>query len=210
MRLAQELGIDEQAQQRYSLPMSGFDPSDWGRERLLRSWLCALNADRHVSVRLGKAAVGRTHMPSAWWSRVLSGVSYTVKNNGVNDLWAEPAIPQACIAPLMGTIQDRLYPDKEVTRAIVKTGSWEPFLRNLSHELQFMRHSCRHVLAANDAQATLLHIEFDYTLLYGNAIALRALQERLRDRNKESNMYLNHPTLLNLQEGMLAGTAFAD
>lgn len=195
VRLAQELGMDEQAEHRYAKPAAPSPSSDWAGERGLRVLLCALNADSHVSIRLGKAAVGRTVMPSAWWTRVLSGVSYNAESG---DTWAEPAVPQACIAPLMGTIQDRLYPDKEVTRAIIKSGSWEPFLRSLSHELKFMKQSCRHVLGADDIQSTLLHIEFDYVLLYGNTIALRALQERLRDGTKQP-----HPALLNLQEGEL-------
>lgn len=42
----------------------------------------------------------------------------------------------------------------------------------------------RVVLKQNNVESTLLQIEIDYVRLYGNAIALRALQERLRRRVK--------------------------
>jgi len=51
------------------------------------------------------------------------------------------ALPQ-----LMGTIQERLYPNKEITRSMLRTGHWESFIRSLDHELQMMTFKAKNML----------------------------------------------------------------
>ena len=50
---------------------------------------------------------------------------------------------------MMGTIADRLYPSKEVTRAIIRTGQWEGFLRSLSLERQFIHLTASNILGSS-------------------------------------------------------------
>lgn len=58
-------------------------------------------------------------------------------------------------------------------------------------------------------ESTLLQMEFEYVRLYGNAIALRALQERLRRAVKANDLLFVSPSLLNLQEGQWVLDALA-
>lgn len=46
----------------------------------------------------------------------------------------------------MGTIQERLYPNKEITRSMLRTGHWESFIRSLDHELQMMTFKAKNML----------------------------------------------------------------
>jgi len=87
-------------------------------------------------------------MSSSWWEQVTSHMSHGVRREGANEVWAERSLPQGLIAALMGTIQERLYPDKEITRSMLRTGHWESFIRSLDHELQMMLLKSRRVLRA--------------------------------------------------------------
>ncbi|GAA5821960.1 hypothetical protein JCM11251_004797 [Rhodosporidiobolus azoricus] len=202
VRLAQELGI----QNLYFRKEHGVS---WQEERCLRTWIYCYNADRHVSVRLGRNAVIQAYMSSSWWEQVTSRASQDVRGEGLNEVWAERSLPQGLIAALMGTIQERLYPDKEITRSMLRTGHWESFIRSLDHELKMMLVKSRIVLQAGNIESTLLQMEFEYTRLYGNAIALRALQERLRRAVKAHDLWFVSPSLLNLQEGQWVLDALA-
>ncbi|GAA5937232.1 uncharacterized protein JCM15063_002846 [Sporobolomyces koalae] len=198
VRLAQELGI-------HNLYTSASDRKadniSWHEERCLRTWIYCYNADRHVSVRLGRNAVIQAYMSSSWWEQVTSRASGSVRREGYDEVWAERSLPQGLIAALMGTIQERLYPNKEITRSMLRTGHWESFIRSLDHELQMMMLKAKNMLQQQNVEATLLQIEFEYVRLYGNAIALRALQERLRRAVKANDLWFVSPSLLNLQEG---------
>ncbi|GAA5893277.1 uncharacterized protein JCM6883_007618 [Sporobolomyces salmoneus] len=198
VRLAQELGI-------HNLYTSASDRKadtiSWHEERCLRTWIYCYNADRHVSVRLGRNAVIQAYMSSSWWEQVTSRASGNVRREGYDEVWAERSLPQGLIAALMGTIQERLYPNKEITRSMLRTGHWESFIRSLDHELQMMMLKAKNMLQQQNVEATLLQIEFEYVRLYGNAIALRALQERLRRAVKANDLWFVSPSLLNLQEG---------
>ncbi|KAL8291421.1 hypothetical protein RQP46_002399 [Phenoliferia psychrophenolica] len=141
-----------------------------------------------------------TDMSSQWWEKVCRIASDNFYARGFKDEWAEP-MPQGFIASLIGTIQDRLYPNREITRASLKTGYWEGFLRSLSHELQHMKRSSESILKQGNIASTLLLIELDYLLLYANTIALRALQARSQRRVKANDIFSISATLLNLQEG---------
>ncbi|ORY91668.1 hypothetical protein BCR35DRAFT_73363 [Leucosporidium creatinivorum] len=199
VRLAQELGIDNAAL--YGLDKKNDTPASWQTGRILSTWLYCYNADRHVSVRLGRGAVIQAYMSSAWWEQVTGRASLDVQRRGLKELWAERTLPQGLMAALLGTIQDRLYPNKEITRSLLRTGLWESFIRSLDHELRSMAGKTRNVLKQGNVESTLLQIEIDYVRLYGNAIALRALQERLRRRVKVNDLLFVTPSLLNLQEG---------
>ncbi|GAA6008902.1 hypothetical protein JCM11491_003828 [Sporobolomyces phaffii] len=198
VRLGQELGIHNlytSASERKA------DTISWHEERCLRTWIYCYNADRHVSVRLGRNAVIQAYMSSSWWEQVTSRASGNVRREGYDEVWAERSLPQGLIAALMGTIQERLYPNKEITRSMLRTGHWESFIRSLDHELQMMMIKAKNMLQQQNVEATLLQIEFEYVRLYGNAIALRALQERLRRAVKANDLWFVSPSLLNLQEG---------
>ncbi|SGY79893.1 BQ5605_C008g05246 [Microbotryum silenes-dioicae] len=199
VRLAQELGMHNTAL--YGLDARDGDGPSWESERILRAWIYCYNADRHVSVRLGRNAVVQSYMSSAWWEKVTQRASLDVQKRGLNELWAERTLPQGLLAALMGTIQERLYPNKEITRSLLRTGHWESFIRSLDHELRSMATKTKGVLKQGNVESTLLRIEIDYIRLYGNAIALRALQERLRRRVKANDLLFVSPSLLNLQEG---------
>ena len=121
-----------------------------------------------------------------------------------DDVWIQYAVSQGMTAALMGTIQDRLFSNVEITRAMLKTGQWEGFLRSLEAELATMKRNAHALLSAprlvrtsmgpdaddldtageENLSSTLVKIELDYVLLYGNAVTLRALQERLKRRMK--------------------------
>ncbi|GAA5916970.1 hypothetical protein JCM6882_005074 [Rhodosporidiobolus microsporus] len=202
VRLAQELGIQ-------NLYFRKEHSVSWQEERCLRTWIYCYNADRHVSVRLGRNAVIQAYMSSSWWEQVTSRASQDIRGEGLNEVWAARSLPQGLIAALMGTIQERLYPDKEITRSMLRTGHWESFVRSLDHELQMMLLKSRIVLQAGNIESTLLQMEFEYTRLYGNAIALRALQERLRRAVKAHDLLFVSPSLLNLQEGQWVLDALA-
>ncbi|GAA5882031.1 hypothetical protein JCM16303_005568 [Sporobolomyces ruberrimus] len=200
VRLGQELGIHNL----YSAASASERKADtisWHEERCLRTWIYCYNADRHVSVRLGRNAVIQAYMSSSWWEQVTSRASGNVRREGYDEVWAERSLPQGLIAALMGTIQERLYPNKEITRSMLRTGHWESFIRSLDHELQMMMIKAKTMLQQQNVEATLLQIEFEYVRLYGNAIALRALQERLRRAVKANDLWFVSPSLLNLQEG---------
>ncbi|KAK4056570.1 zinc finger transcriptional activator [Microbotryomycetes sp. JL221] len=202
VRLAQELGLDNVATYRLdSIDKNPDAPDAWLSERALRTWIFCYNADRHVSVRLGRNAVVQAYMSSAWWERVTQRASIDVQKQGLKELWAERTLPQGLLAALMGTIQERLYPNKDITRSLIRTGQWENFVRSLDHELKNMQSKTQTILKQESVQSTLLRIEIDYVRLYGNAIALRALQERLRRRVKANDLLFVRPSLLNLQEG---------
>ncbi|KAM0788743.1 hypothetical protein ACM66B_002835 [Microbotryomycetes sp. NB124-2] len=201
VRLAQELGLDNVASYRLNA-VNDKDSADVNLgERALRTWIFCYNADRHVSVRLGRNAVVQAYMTSAWWERVTQRASNDVLKQGLKELWAERTLPQGLLAALMGTVQERLYPNKEITRSLIRTGQWENFVRSLDHELRNMQSKTQGILKQASVQSTLLQIEIDYVRLYGNAIALRALQERLRRRVKANDLLFVRPSLLNLQEG---------
>ncbi|GAA5971935.1 hypothetical protein JCM11641_001576 [Rhodosporidiobolus odoratus] len=202
VRLAQELGI-------HNLNFGNDRPVTWQEERCLRTWIYCFNADRHVSVRLGRNAVVQAYMSSSWWEQVTFRASREVRGEGLSEVWAQRFLPQGLIAALVGTIQERLYPNKDITRSLLKSGEWETFIRSLDHELRMMLLKSRVVLQAGNIEATLLQMEFDYVRLYGNAIALRALQERLRRAVKAQDLWFVSPSLLNLQEGQWVLDALA-
>ncbi|GAA5987155.1 hypothetical protein JCM10908_001053 [Rhodotorula pacifica] len=196
VRLAQELGISN-----IEFDSAKGTSLSWEEERRLRTWIYCYNADRHVSVRLGRNAVIQAYMSSSWWEQVTNHASHGVRREGGSELWAERTLPQGLIAALMGTIQERLYPNKEITRSMLRTGHWESFIRSLDHELRMMLLKSQNVLQQGNIESTLLQMEFEYVRLYGNAIALRALQERLRRAVKANDLWFVSPSLLNLQEG---------
>ncbi|KAM0747854.1 hypothetical protein T439DRAFT_328522 [Meredithblackwellia eburnea MCA 4105] len=206
VRLAQELRLDDEA--RYTTDDSASEAGEgglpgqasWMQLRSLQTWLFAYNQDRHCSVRLGRNAVIQTHMSSQWWERVCQIASDRFIARGFQDEWAEP-MPQGFLASLIGTIQDRLYANREITRVSLKTGYWEGILRSLSMEWQHMRRNAESILCQGTIASTLLMIEMDYLRLYANTIALRALQARSQRRVKVNDIYSISATLLNLQEG---------
>ncbi|KAM0749223.1 hypothetical protein T439DRAFT_326961 [Meredithblackwellia eburnea MCA 4105] len=175
----------------------------WEANRRLRTWLYAYSADRHVSVRLGRDSVVQPYMSSQWWEEVTvfaPGFSKRVAGDDVAS-GVQFAVSQGITAALMGTIQERLFSNVEVTRAMLRTGQWEAFLRSLDAELATMRRNFKIILSEENLNSTLVKIELDYILLYGNAVTLRALQERLKRRQKAKDAHWKAPSLLNLQEG---------
>ncbi|KAL8283522.1 hypothetical protein RQP46_005625 [Phenoliferia psychrophenolica] len=201
VRLAQELSLDEKA---LSTIHEKDEPvaaaSTWENDRLLRTWLNCYNADRHISARLGRNAVIQD-LPTQFWERVTGRASSSIAAKGAaGNPWTEAALPQGMIAVMMGTIADRLYPSKEVTRAIIRTGQWEGFLRSLSLERQFIHLTASNILGQAGVESALLQIEMDYVQLYGNAVALRSWQERKKRRFKANDFALDAP-LFSLAEG---------
>ena len=82
----------------------------------------------------------------------------------------------------------------DVTTSLLRTGQWENLLRNLSMEIAHFYSDISALMESTDPQAMLLDMELvrpshrataklikrqHYVRLYGNGIALRALQERL-------------------------------
>ncbi|WVR09726.1 hypothetical protein IAU60_006802 [Kwoniella sp. DSM 27419] len=197
-RVTQELRLKEACMQLGS-PES---PStvEWEKDRLLRTWFYCYNADRHISLRLGRPAMFSI-LNSHWWDGMrdsrragdstLEGKS-TLEGTGYQD---------GLLAVLLGTIQDRLYSDEDLTATLIRTGQWEPFLRNLLIEIRHTMMMSTGVLEKDHFSITLLKIELNYIVLYGNSIALKALQERRKRRLQQNDPYWVAPALLNLQEG---------
>lgn len=94
VRLAQELGIDNQLNYRYDAIQG---PDSWHQERSLRTWIYCFEADRGVSVRLGRSAVVQSHLSSQWWEKVCVLASQRFCARGFDHAWAEP-MPQGFIA----------------------------------------------------------------------------------------------------------------
>lgn len=208
VRLGQELGIHNA--NLYVDPTKdeaapGKKPAveNWVRQRYMRTWTYTYNADRHVAVRLGRNTSAQHYMSSSWWETVttLASDGMRGRGKGEGELWGEDGLSHGFQAALVGVIQDRLYPNHAVTRALLRTGHYEAFLRSLDTELTVIRRKSRETLKQKDVQSTLLQIEICYITLYGNAVSLRALQERLRRRQKAGDFLFIAPSLLNLQEG---------
>lgn len=181
------------------------------------------NADRHISVRLGRNAVLQQSMTSRWWED-LSDHVHRIDRNGSNDVWTSDLFMLACIAQvscrgwlvltpqLMGTVQDHLYIHKDVTRSLLRTGAWESFLLRLRLEIRYSKSACQTKLSewSPEVQLTtgdgtvdsaLLRIEFDYLVLYAYSLTLRALQGKLRRRRQVNDLHYHSPSLLNMVEG---------
>jgi len=208
VRLGQELGIHNAnlyVDPTKDEPAPGKKPAveNWVRQRYMRTWTYTYNADRHVAVRLGRNTSAQHYMSSSWWETVttLASDGMRGRGKGEGELWGEDGLSHGFQAALVGVIQDRLYPNHAVTRALLRTGHYEAFLRSLDTELTVIRRKSRETLKQKDVQSTLLQIEICYITLYGNAVSLRALQERLRRRQKAGDFLFIAPSLLNLQEG---------
>ncbi|KAM0756614.1 hypothetical protein T439DRAFT_33663 [Meredithblackwellia eburnea MCA 4105] len=219
VRLAQELSLDEKAvstihEKREKDGFGGATGDEfggtgaggggaiWEKDRLLRTWLHCYNSDRHVSARLGRNALIQAYLPTQFWEQVTARASSSIAAKGPGgNPWTEAALPEGMIAVMMGTIADRLYPSKEVTRAILRTGQWEGFLRSLSLERQFIHLTASNILGRAGIEPALLQIEMDYVNLYGDAIALRSWQERKRRRVKVNDFATDAP-LFSLAEGV--------
>ncbi|KAI5474394.1 C6 transcription factor [Pseudohyphozyma bogoriensis] len=190
VRLAQELSLDEKVLAAMAAEQSDSSTSvageveaerGWTQDRQMRAWLFSYNADRHISVRMGRSALMQSHLPTKWWSNVSTYKSRTLSSKSV---WEDPALPMGMSAVTVGVIHDKLYPDKMVTRAILRSGQWEAFLRSLSLEREWMHSSAASVLNQDSLASNLLQIEMEYIVQYGNSIALRSWQERARQRAK--------------------------
>ncbi|WWC94409.1 hypothetical protein V866_001251 [Kwoniella sp. B9012] len=190
VRIAQELGLHNRAFEAVLLNRS----ETWENSRMLKTWIYCYNADR-------QNAVLQNYMSAQWWEQVSDLVSRQVRDRGAHEVWVDDAFAQSLVACLIGTIQEHLYPNKEVTRSILRTGVWESFLRSLRLELQFIKRSCQSKLKEKGVDAVMLQVEIDYVTLYANALALRALQEKLKRRREAKDMYYTSPSLLNLVEG---------
>ncbi|TXT05103.1 uncharacterized protein COLE_06423 [Cutaneotrichosporon oleaginosum] len=195
VRLAQELGIHDiatgKSQQNLEL---------WKTERMLKTWVYCYNADRHISVRLGRNAVLQQSMTSRWWED-LSDHVHRKDRDGSNDVWTSDLFMLACIAQLMGTVQDHLYIHKDVTRSLLRTGAWESFLQRLRLEIRYSKSACQTKLSDGTVDSALLRIEFDYLVLYAYSLTLRALQGKLRRRRQVNDLHYLSPSLLNMVEG---------
>lgn len=84
-------------------------------------------------------------MTSRWWE----AVSALVSNEGAGrkDVYTSDAFLLGSTAQNLGAIQDHLYPNKEVTRSLLRTGAWESFLRSLRLELRYKRRACQEKLS---------------------------------------------------------------
>lgn len=119
----------------------------------------------------------------------------------------------------MGTIQDHLYPNKEVTRSLLHSGAWEAFLRSLRLEIRYSKRMAQDKLddgsvdagksrrrgllsASANTSSALLRLEFDYVVLYAYSLALRALQGKLRRRRMAKDKHYQSPSLLHMVEGL--------
>lgn len=141
-------------------------------------------------------------MTTQWWESVSDLVGHDNRGpRGSSDVHTSDVFILSCIAQLMGTIQDHLYPNKEVTRALLRTGAWEPFLRSFRLEIRYSKRSVQYKLRDGSIDSALLQIELDYVVLYANAIALRALQGKLRRRRQVNDVHYSNPSLLNMVEG---------
>nr|XP_019046753.1 hypothetical protein I302_05507 [Kwoniella bestiolae CBS 10118]OCF25683.1 hypothetical protein I302_05507 [Kwoniella bestiolae CBS 10118] len=182
VRIAQELGLHNRAFEAVLLNRS----ETWEHSRMLKTWILYL-------FDLGETPFFKIQVSDL--------VSRQVRGRGAHEVWVDDAFAQSLDACLIGTIQEHLYPNKEVTRSILRTGVWESFLRSLRLELQFIKRSCQSKLKEKGVDAVMLQIEIDYVTLYANALALRALQEKLKRRRAAKDLYYSSPSLLNLVEG---------
>jgi len=99
VRLAQELGIDSQLNYKFDAIQTA---DSWHQERSLRTWIYCFEADRGVSVRLGRSAVVQSHLSSQWWEKVCVLASQRFCARGFDHAWAEP-MPQGFIATVSTT-----------------------------------------------------------------------------------------------------------
>ncbi|BEJ10583.1 hypothetical protein CspHIS471_0100050 [Cutaneotrichosporon sp. HIS471] len=195
VRLAQELGIHDIATGKSQQSLES-----WKTERMLKTWVYCYNADRHISVRLGRNAALQPSMTSRWWED-LSDHVHRKDRDGSNDVWTSDIFMLACIAQLMGTVQDHLYIHKDVTRTLLRTGAWESFLQRLRVEIRYSKNACQTKLNDGTVDSALLRIEFDYLVLYAYSLTLRALQGKLRRRRQVNDVHYHSPSLLNMVEG---------
>ncbi|TXT08898.1 hypothetical protein VHUM_03026 [Vanrija humicola] len=199
VRLAQELGIHDAVNLQR---MMGSVGKSWKQHRMLKTWVYCYNAERHIAVRQGRNTVLQEAMTTQWWESVSDLVGHDNRGpRGSSDVHTSDVFILSCIAQLMGTIQDHLYPNKEVTRALLRTGAWEPFLRSFRLEIRYSKRSVQYKLRDGSIDSALLQIELDYVVLYANAIALRALQGKLRRRRQVNDVHYSNPSLLNMVEG---------
>ncbi|KAL8278001.1 hypothetical protein RQP46_009633 [Phenoliferia psychrophenolica] len=205
VRLAQELGIHNQATYPGQIDPGQKLPHPWDPERSMRTFIYCYNADRQSARR---DSVVQAFLSSQWWEEVMRRAPGSSRDTA-DDVWVQYAVSQGMTAALMGTIQDRLFSNVEITRAMLKTGQWESFLRSLEAELATMRRNAHAILSEENLSSTLVKIELDYVLLYGNAVTLRALQERLKRRMKAKDSHFKAPSILNLQEGRFILDALA-
>ncbi|KAL1405715.1 hypothetical protein Q8F55_007385 [Vanrija albida] len=199
VRLAQELGIHDAVHLQRIMSTVG---KSWKQHRMLKTWVYCYNAERHIAVRQGRNTVLQEAMTTQWWESVSDLVGHDNRGpRGSSDVHTSDVFILSCIAQLMGTIQDHLYPNKEVTRALLRTGAWEPFLRSFRLEIRYSKRSVQYKLRDGSMDSALLQIELDYVVLYANAIALRALQGKLRRRRQVNDVHYSNPSLLNMVEG---------
>lgn len=192
VRLGQELGLH------HAISANRKAPATWREMRSLKTWVYCYTADRHIAVRLGRNAVFQEAMSSRWWEATSSFVHSPQKRE---DVWTSDAWILGAIAQLMGTIQDHLYTNKDMTRSLLRTGAWEPFLRSLRLEIRYSKRATAHQLRDGSLSSALLQIELDYVVLYAYSLALRALQDKLRRRRQAGDVHYTAPSLLNLVEG---------
>lgn len=192
VRLGQELGLH------HAISVNRKAPATWREMRSLKTWVYCYTADRHIAVRLGRNAVFQEAMSSRWWEATSSFVHSPQKRE---DVWTSDAWILGAIAQLMGTIQDHLYANKDMTRSLLRSGAWEQFLRSLRLEIRYSKRATAHQLRDGSLSSALLQIELDYVVLYAYSLALRALQDKLRRRRQAGDVHYTAPSLLNLVEG---------
>lgn len=192
VRLGQELGLH------HAISANRKAPATWREMRALKTWVYCYTADRHIAVRLGRNAVFQEAMSSRWWEATSSFVHSPHKRE---DVWTSDTWILGAIAQLMGTIQDHLYTNKDMTRSLLRSGAWEPFLRSLRLEIRYSKRATARQLRDGSLSSALLQIELDYVVLYAYSLALRALQDKLRRRRQAGDVHYTAPSLLNLVEG---------
>lgn len=137
VRLAQELGIDNQLNYRYDAIQG---PDSWHQERSLRTWIYCFEADRGVSVRLGRSAVVQSHLSSQWWEKVCVLASQRFCARGFDHAWAEP-MPQGFIATVsVGWLGERTSVGVELTMTLCRR-SWGPFTSDCIHNARLPERS---------------------------------------------------------------------
>ncbi|KAI5476140.1 hypothetical protein MNV49_000358 [Pseudohyphozyma bogoriensis] len=195
-RIGQELGISRH-------DVEDLSRWTWSQERSLQTWIYCINADRHISLRLGRTSVIMTYMSASWWDKSTAAFNATAQLDGSRaPVFSLGSYSAALLAALLGQVQDNLFPDQDVTKAILHTGQWEGFLRSFRHELQTMRRDGQSLLAQPAPSSCMTEIEFSYATLSCYCIALRALQERLRQGLMVGRAGVTKGlSLLNLQEG---------
>lgn len=112
----------------------------------------------HEQRMVGKGSRSHVAQPSTQRERRPLGRHRSAAGNDrCSKLWdARSHFLRLTVIPsqLIGTISEKMYPNKDITRAILKSGHWEGFLRSLALELQFMRRSCQHLLCKSILAAT--------------------------------------------------------